>query len=99
VFVFTWDHGELSLACHVGRQRALAQRAGMRRRCAVPSIHGGPGTHTSPWAYEHHGIYAEAAARTVPMSYAAWIGWASFVQLLATLMDAMKLDSLNIVSL
>jgi hypothetical protein len=33
------------------------------------------------------------------MSYAAWIGWASFVQLLATLMDAMKLDSLNIVSL
>jgi hypothetical protein len=44
------------------RQRALARRAGMRRRCTVQSIHGAPATQTSLWVYEHHGIHAEAAA-------------------------------------
>jgi MtN3 and saliva related transmembrane protein len=55
----------------------------MRLHCAMLSIASALATHTSLFEYEDH--CAKTLAPAVPMRYAAWIGWASSVILLATL--------------
>jgi MtN3 and saliva related transmembrane protein len=66
-------------------QPMLDQGAGMRRLRDARSGHSRLFTYTSSSAHEDRAIYASAPPRAAPVSYATWIGWASSLILLATL--------------